>query len=132
MSDSIEQQPRVRLRQLGKTFVGDDQNFTAVEAVDLDIGRDDFFCLLGPSGCGKTTILNILAGFEQATEGAAEFQGAEVREPSRDRGVVFQADNSLYDWLTARQNVEFGLRLAGMDQKEKWRSSRPGKVGKDL
>lgn len=119
MSDSIEQEPRVRLRQLGKTFVGDDQNFTAVEAVDLDIGRDDFFCLLGPSGCGKTTILNILAGFEQATEGAAEFQGAEVSKPSRDRGVVFQADNSLYDWLTARQNVEFGLRLAGMDQKEK-------------
>ena len=119
MSDSIEQQPRVRLRQLGKTFVGDDQNFTAVEAVDLDIGRDDFFCLLGPSGCGKTTILNILAGFENATEGAAEFQGAEVSRPSRDRGVVFQADNSLYDWLTARQNVEFGLRLAGMGQQEK-------------
>ena len=59
VSASIEQEPRVRLRQLGKTFVGDDQNFTAVEAVDLDIGRDDFFCLLGPSGCGKTTILNL-------------------------------------------------------------------------
>ena len=114
-----DQGTRVRLRNLAKTFVGDGQQFTAIEGVDFDIGQDDFFCLLGPSGCGKTTILNILAGFEAATDGSAEFDGTKVSGPSRDRGVVFQADNSLYDWLTARQNVEFGLRLAGADQTER-------------
>jgi ABC-type nitrate/sulfonate/bicarbonate transport system ATPase subunit/ABC-type nitrate/sulfonate/bicarbonate transport system permease component len=107
---------RIRLRNLAKTFVGDGQQFTAIEGVDLEIQADDFFCLLGPSGCGKTTILNILAGFEAPTDGSAEFDGNSVNGPSRDRGVVFQADNSLYDWLSARQNVEFGLRLAGADQ----------------
>jgi ABC-type nitrate/sulfonate/bicarbonate transport system ATPase subunit/ABC-type nitrate/sulfonate/bicarbonate transport system permease component len=101
----------VQIDDLVKTFVGDGPQYTAIEGINLDLHQDDFFCLLGPSGCGKTTILNILAGFESTTDGTVKFSGSIIKGPSRDRGVVFQADNSLYDWLTAKQNVEFGLRL---------------------
>ena len=109
----------VQLNDLVKTFVGDGQQYTAVEGINLDLNQDDFFCLLGPSGCGKTTILNILAGFESATDGKVLISGSDIKGPSRDRGVVFQADNSLYDWLSARQNVEFGLRLEGAKKQER-------------
>ena len=108
----------VEFVNLSKTFVSGDQNFTALENVNFNINENDFFCLLGPSGCGKTTVLNILAGFEKSSSGKTEFDGREISEPSKERGVVFQADNSLYDWLTAEQNVEFGLRISGKDKKE--------------
>ena len=113
----------VHIGGLAKTFFSTDQHFTALDGVDLDLAPDDFFCLLGPSGCGKTTVLNILAGFEEPTDGTVEFEGARVAGPSRDRGVVFQADNSLYEWLTAAQNVEFGLRLSGASAAERARAT---------
>ena len=113
----------VHIAGLAKTFFSTDQHFTALDGVDLDLAPDDFFCLLGPSGCGKTTVLNILAGFEEPTDGTVEFEGEPVGGPSRDRGVVFQADNSLYEWLTARQNVEFGQRLGGASAAERTRVS---------
>ena len=113
----------VHIAGLAKTFFSTDQHFTALDGVDLDLAPDDFFCLLGPSGCGKTTVLNILAGFEEPTDGTVEFEGERVAGPSRDRGVVFQADNSLYEWLTARQNVEFGQRLGGASAAERTRVS---------
>ena len=113
----------VHIAGLAKTFFSTDQHFTALDGVDLDLASDDFFCLLGPSGCGKTTVLNILAGFEEPTDGTVEFEGGRVAGPSRDRGVVFQADNSLYEWLTARQNVEFGLRIGGAGAEERDRTA---------
>ena len=113
----------VHVAGLAKTFFSADQHFTALDGVDLDLASDDFFCLLGPSGCGKTTVLNILAGFEEPTDGTVEFEGERVAGPARDRGVVFQADNSLYEWLTARQNVEFGLRIGGAGAEERDRTA---------
>jgi NitT/TauT family transport system ATP-binding protein len=80
----------------------------------LQIERGEFFCLLGPSGCGKTTVLNLLAGFEQPSAGVVAVDGRPVTAPGVQRTVVFQGDDSLYTWLTAVENVEFGLRLAGV------------------
>jgi NitT/TauT family transport system ATP-binding protein len=85
----------------------------------LDLVRGEFFTLLGPSGCGKTTVLNLLAGFEQPTSGAITIAGERVAAPGPDRGVIFQGDDSLLDWLTAQENVEFGLRLAGVGARER-------------
>ena len=86
-------------------------DYAAVEHFSIDIDAGEFFCLLGPSGCGKTTVLKMLAGFEAPTAGQILMDGRPVTGASRDRGVVFQGDDSLYGWLTAVENVEFGLRM---------------------
>jgi NitT/TauT family transport system ATP-binding protein len=104
--------PLVSFRDVQKTYrslQGVDD--LAVEHFDVDIEAGEFFCLLGPSGCGKTTVLKMLAGFEAPTAGEILMQGRPVTGASRDRGVVFQGDDSLYGWLTAVENVEFGLRM---------------------
>jgi NitT/TauT family transport system ATP-binding protein len=104
--------PLVSFRDVQKTYrslQGVDDH--AVEHFDVDIEAGEFFCLLGPSGCGKTTVLKMLAGFEAPTAGEILMQGRPVTGASRDRGVVFQGDDSLYGWLTAVENVEFGLRM---------------------
>jgi NitT/TauT family transport system ATP-binding protein len=91
----------------------------AVEHFDVEIEAGEFFCLLGPSGCGKTTVLKMLAGFEAPTAGQILMEGRPVTGASRDRGVVFQGDDSLYGWLTAVENVEFGLRMRGVARSER-------------
>ena len=85
-----------------------------LKGLSLEIERGELFCRLGPSGCGKTTVLNLLAGFEQPAGGAIQVDGRPVTAPGVERTVVFQGDDSLYTWLTAVENVEFGLRLAGV------------------
>jgi NitT/TauT family transport system ATP-binding protein len=94
-------------------------DYPAVERFDLDIEAGEFFCLLGPSGCGKTTVLKLLAGFEAPTAGQILMDGRVVTGASRDRGVVFQGDDSLYGWLTAVENVEFGLRMQRVGKAER-------------
>ena len=83
--------------------------------IDLAIGQGELFCLLGASGCGKTTLLNILAGFESASGGELRLDGAPITKAGRDRVVFFQnADAALFPWLTAEENVAFGLRVQGV------------------
>jgi len=90
-----------------------------LRGLSLEIERGEFFCLLGPSGCGKTTVLNLVAGFEQPTAGVVSVDGRPVTAPGVERTVVFQGDDSLYTWLTAVENVEFGLRLAGVEARSR-------------
>src|SRR5437867_3566940 len=92
----------------------------AVERFDLTVGDGEFVCLLGPSGCGKSTLLNIVAGFFQPTEGRVLLDGVEVTRPGRDRGVVFQ-EHALFPWFRVGQNVEFGLKMAGVHHAERTR-----------
>ena len=94
-------------------------DYPAVEHFSVDIGVGEFFCLLGPSGCGKTTVLKMLAGFEAPTAGQILMDGRPVTGASRDRGVVFQGDDSLYGWLSAVENVEFGLRMRHVKKAER-------------
>ena len=104
--------PLVAFRDVQKTYRSlQGIDYRAVEHFDVEIAEREFFCLLGPSGCGKTTVLKMLAGFEVPTAGEILMQGRPVTGASRDRGVVFQGDDSLYGWLTAVENVEFGLRM---------------------
>jgi putative spermidine/putrescine transport system ATP-binding protein len=85
----------------------------AVDGVDLDVTRGEFFTMLGPSGSGKTTTLRMIAGFERPDEGRIELGGADVSgRPPFDRPVntVFQ-DYALFPHMTVQQNVEYGLRV---------------------
>lgn len=91
---------------------------TIVADINLSIKAGEFVCLLGPSGCGKSTLLNAIAGF-LPVQGAIRVNGALVREPGTDRGVVFQNSEVLFPWLTARENVEYGLKIKGMPKKER-------------
>jgi NitT/TauT family transport system ATP-binding protein len=110
----------IELSGVGKTFRGrDGRPWSAVAAFDLALREGEFFCLLGPSGCGKSTILSLLAGFERPSVGTITLAGQPITGPSRDRAVVFQGDDSLYPWLTARENVAFGPRMRGVARRER-------------
>jgi NitT/TauT family transport system ATP-binding protein len=103
---------------VGHTYGSERGNTTALGNVSVTIRPGEFVCVLGPSGCGKTTLLNILAGFVAPSRGAVRIAGEPIAGPSSERGVVFQ-DYSLFPWLTAQANVEFGLRMAGRPPRER-------------
>jgi nitrate/nitrite transport system ATP-binding protein len=83
--------------------------FTALKNVDLKIEEGEFVSLIGHSGCGKSTVLNVVAGLYQASQGGVILNGKEVLEPGPERAVVFQ-NHSLLPWLTAYQNVELAVK----------------------
>lgn len=85
----------------------------ALRETSLEVEQGQFVCVVGPSGCGKTTLMNMIAGFVVPTTGDITVAGKRVEGPGPDRGVVFQ-EVGLFEWLTARKNVEFGLRMAGV------------------
>jgi NitT/TauT family transport system ATP-binding protein len=117
--------PLVSFRNVDKTYRSlQGADYTAVEHFSIEIEPGEFFCLLGPSGCGKTTVLKMLAGFEAPTAGELLMAARPVVGPGRDRGVVFQGDDSLYGWLTALENIEFGLRMRGVARGERRERAR--------
>jgi NitT/TauT family transport system ATP-binding protein len=92
--------------------------------VSFQIERGKFFTLLGPSGCGKSTVLNIVAGFEHPTSGQVLYDDTPITTPGTDRTVIFQdVGNALFPWLNVRENVEFGLKVAGVDRVERSQQS---------
>jgi iron(III) transport system ATP-binding protein len=99
--------PFLQLRQVRKEF----GSFTALQDIDLDIGKGEFVCFLGPSGCGKTTLLRIIAGLEVQTRGQISQGGRDVSllPPAlRDYGIVFQS-YALFPNLSVADNVAYGL-----------------------
>ncbi len=97
------------ITQVGIEFKTDKGPFRALQNVNLKIREGEYVSLIGHSGCGKSTVLNIVAGLLQATEGGVVLSGREVNEPGPDRAVVFQ-NHSLLPWLTAYQNVELAVK----------------------
>ncbi|MBY0437015.1 MAG: ABC transporter ATP-binding protein [Burkholderiales bacterium] len=82
---------------------------TVFDEVNFTIEQGEFACIIGHSGCGKSTILNVLAGLDEASGGYVIMDGREVRGPSLDRGVVFQG-HALMPWLSAERNVAFAVQ----------------------
>lgn len=117
-----DQQPAIRLTGLTKEFGA----VTAVDHVDLEIAAGEFFSMLGPSGSGKTTVLRLIAGFEQPTDGTVELFGQDVtrRAPfDRDVNTVFQ-DYALFPHMNVLDNVAYGLRVRGIGRKERHERAR--------
>jgi len=92
-------------------------SFVALERVDLRVADGEFLALLGPSGCGKTTLLRIIAGLETQSSGRVQIGGRDVSGlPPRKRGLAMVFQNyAVFPHMTVRQNVGFGLRMAGAD-----------------
>lgn len=106
----------IRIRGLSKNF----GNFTAVDAVDLDIGKGEIFSILGGSGCGKTTLLRMLAGFEVPSAGSVEIDGVDVTDaPPYERPVnmMFQS-YALFPHMSVEKNIAYGLLKDGVAKAE--------------
>lgn len=117
-SPSAVRAGHVELRNLTVAYRG------AAALRDFGIAAEpgQFICFLGPSGCGKSTALNAIAGFLPPTSGEVLVDGAPIRGPGADRGVVFQ-HYSLFPWKTALANIAFGLRMRGIGSAEARRAA---------
>src|SRR6476661_10736990 len=106
----------VSLRGVSKRF----DDLVAVDDLDLDLARGEFFTLLGPSGCGKTTTLRMIAGFERPTSGEIMIEGEDVAglpPHKRPTNTVFQS-YALFPHLSVEANVAFGLKRKRVDKSE--------------
>lgn len=101
--------PQLEISYVNMDFPTPKGPFRALEGVNLDIQKGEFVSLIGHSGCGKSTVLNIVAGLYQATEGGVILNGKEVNKPGPERAVVFQ-NHSLLPWLSAYENVELAVK----------------------
>jgi putative ABC transport system ATP-binding protein len=125
--DEAENAPLLSVRNLGRVFTLGDQKVEAVRDVNLDVHAGDFVAVVGPSGSGKSTLLHLLGLIDSPTEGQVLLRGEASSHLGRERrarlrlrwlGFVFQTFN-LLQLLTARENVEIALRLAGVPKKER-------------
>ena len=90
----------------------------ALHEVSFRLAQGEMLAVLGPSGCGKTTLLNIIAGFLGPTGGSIALNDKRIEGPSPERGMVFQ-QGALFEWMSVRKNVDFGLRMRGVRRAER-------------
>ena len=114
MDASINGVAKLDVRNLSIYF----DELHVLDDVSFQLGEGDFVSLLGPSGCGKSTLLNLVAGLLTATSGTISRDGVPVVGPGPDRSMVFQ-DDAVFPWYTVVQNVEYGLRVKGVEKKER-------------
>lgn len=117
--------PQIELIGVRKEFGTDSTRTVAVEGADLAVEDGELFAILGPSGSGKTTLLRMIAGFEQPTAGTIKLDGRDVTAlppAKRDTNTVFQ-QYALFPHMTVGQNVEYGMRVRGVDKTERRRRS---------
>ncbi len=108
----------LELSNVGMKFETPKGTFEALKDVNLKIDSGEFVSLIGHSGCGKSTVLNIVAGLLQATDGGVILDKHEVTEPGPERAVVFQ-NHSLLPWLTSFENVELAVKQVFKKTKSK-------------
>jgi NitT/TauT family transport system ATP-binding protein len=107
--------PVVSITGLSKVF--GKGGVTALQGIELEVGRGEFVSLIGPSGCGKSTLLRIVGDITEPTEGDVTVNGKSARRArlDRDYGIVFQAP-VLYDWRTVTKNIALPLEMLGWDR----------------
>ena len=112
----VAQRGHVVMESLTKAF--GDGTAPAIQDISLTVKPGEFVVVVGPSGCGKSTLLNLLAGMLHPDSGSITLDGQPVTAPGPDRAVVFQ-DHALFPWLTAAENVGFGLKMSGSGDDER-------------
>ncbi len=107
----------IEVKNVRKLFVNEEgEKNEVLKNVSFHVDKNEFVVIFGPGQCGKTTLLNIIAGLEEATDGEVLKMGEMVSGPGPDRAVVFQ-DILLFPWLTVMQNVEYSMKVRGMDSR---------------
>jgi NitT/TauT family transport system ATP-binding protein len=114
---------KVRIRNLRRSFILHGRTFDALDGVSLDLAAGEFLAIVGPSGCGKTTMLRIVADLDTQTEGTIEV----IRAAASSRPVnsmVFQQE-SIFPWMTVRDNAAFGLKARGVGKRQRYAMVQP-------
>lgn len=106
----------VRIEGLTKLFGMNGKQITAIEDVELSVIDGEFLCIVGPSGCGKTTLIRIIAGLENQTQGTIWIKAPREGKPLT--AMVFQTD-SIFPWMTVEDNVGYGLRVQGVPKEQR-------------
>jgi len=109
---------KLEARNIVKRFDHNGNPVVALDGINLKVDEGDFVCIVGPSGCGKSTFLNIIAGLEKPDLGEILLNGKAITTPGPDRTMVFQ-EGALFPWLKVIDNVEFGLKIAGIPKDER-------------
>lgn len=104
--------PVVQLKGVTHAYLGDREASLAVEDLNLNVEQGEFVSLVGPSGCGKTTLLSIIAGLLQPSEGEVFVNGQPILGPSPEVGYMLQQDY-LFPWRSILDNAVLGLELTG-------------------
>lgn len=108
----------LELININKIFNVNANPHHVLKDINLEVKNGELLCILGHSGCGKTTLINIIAGFIQKTSGQVLINGHEVNHIGTDRIMMFQED-SLFPWLNVINNIEFGMKIQGINKTER-------------
>ncbi|MDR0719851.1 MAG: ABC transporter ATP-binding protein [Treponema sp.] len=111
---------KIKVENLTVQYKNGNMLFTALENVSFTVKAGQFVSIIGPSGCGKSTLLNVLGGLRFPAAGKAAIEGVPITGPGTDRSMVFQ-HYSLFPWMTALNNVAFGIKQAKKDLPRKKR-----------
>ncbi|WML36769.1 ATP-binding cassette domain-containing protein [Clostridium sp. OS1-26] len=108
----------LELKNINKTYKSKSRVIKVLDNINLKVENGKFICFIGTSGCGKTTLLNVVAGFEKKTSGEIILNGKEIKSIGTDRVMMFQ-ESALFPWLKVSDNVEFGMKMLGINKEEK-------------
>ncbi len=116
--ETTADEARVRVESVSKRYATQGGDVQALRDVSFDVTPGEFVVVVGPSGSGKTTLFRVIAGLEDPTDGAVYLDGERVEGPGPNMGIVFQ-EYHLFPWLTARENVAFGLKKRNIAEDER-------------
>ena len=109
----MSNQPKISVQNLTKVFDG----MTVLDDISFEINKGDFVCIVGPTGCGKTTFFNLLVKLIEPTSGRILIDGEPADPKKHNISFVFQ-EPSNFPWLTVEENIQFNMKIKGIDKKE--------------
>ena len=110
---------KLEINGLKKIFINNIRgNLLVLDGVNLKIASGEFVSIIGPSGCGKTTLIEIIAGLQQKTDGEILIDQLPIEKSPSNCAIVLQ-QYALFPWLTVQKNIEYGLKIRKIDKKER-------------
>ena len=109
---------KLEAKNIEKYFQHDGKQLKTLDGINLTVNDGEFVCIVGTSGCGKSTFLRTIAGLEQPDNGEILLDGQPLSDTGPDRIMVFQ-EGALFPWLNVRDNVEYGLKVAGIPKEKR-------------
>jgi NitT/TauT family transport system ATP-binding protein len=109
---------KLEAKNIEKYFKHDGKQLKTLDGINLNVNDGEFVCIVGTSGCGKSTFLRTIAGLETPDSGKILLDGQPLSDTGPDRIMVFQ-EGALFPWLNVQDNVEYGLKVAGIPKEKR-------------